>query len=168
MNLGKRLEAPMSRRAGAAWWVCSTALVAAALAFVVSVSLWWTPVAARVHSVDELQEQAGSVVSQVFSARAESWRDDRARARELVTGSFAATLDAGLSADAPPGVRSVRWEPVQVGVVDAQRDVGTALIVVHVVVTPTRGEPTAQTKSVNADFERHHGRWLLSGLDELQ
>lgn len=142
-------------------------LVVVVVAFVL-VSLWRVPVTERLDTTDELAEQAGQIVAEVFTAQAQTWRSDRARAREQVTPQLAASAASGLS-DAPPaGVRSVRWEPLSVGVVDAHRDWGTALVVANVVVTTSDGRQRTETKSVSVDLVRSGDRWLLSGLDELQ
>lgn len=163
-----RLEAPMSSRAAVAWWASAMAMVVLGVVALVLTSLWRAPVADRLGAAEELQRDAGTIVAQVFSASSDTWKADRERARGLVTGGLAASVSDGLSADPPPGVRSVRWEPVQIGVVEAERDSGTALIVVNVVVTPSQGEVRAQTKSVNAFFLQIDGQWKLDGLDELQ
>lgn len=151
------------------WWtVGATALVIMAVVAAVLTASWRSPVADRAHTAEELNAQAGTIVAQVFSAEASTWRADREQARKLVTDSFATSIATALTASPPEGVQSVRWEPTQVGVVDAQADSGTALVVARVVVTSLHGEQTSETKSVDADFVRVDGRWLLTGLDELQ
>lgn len=162
------LERPMSRGGAVVRLVAVTVLVSAALACLVLAEAWRAPVAERADTAEQLQEQAGRVVAEVFSADAATWEADRAHARSLVTATLASSVDTGLTAEPPAGVRAVRWEPVAVGVVDAREQSGTALVVAHVVVTRHDSAAEAQTKSVSADFVRADGRWLLSGLDELQ
>ncbi|MFC0313296.1 hypothetical protein ACFQNE_16175 [Gordonia phosphorivorans] len=163
-----RLEAPMRRRD---WWrhglIVLLLFAIAATAFGV-VDARRAPVAARAATTVELNEQAGRILAEVFSARAVSWEQDRAHARTLVTPTLAASVATAFAASPPTGTRSVRWEPLQVGVVDAQEDSGTAVVVVNVIVTPEQGEPTVRTKSVNAEYRRSGDRWLLNGVDELQ
>ena len=138
------------------------------IAAFVLVSVWRAPVSERVAAADELSDRAGQIVAEVFSASSQSWADDRARARSVMTPGLASSLAAGLGDEPPAGVRSVRWEPVAVGVADTEPGAGTALVVSNVVVTQTDGKQVADTKSVNAHFVEADGQWLLSGLDELQ
>ncbi len=134
----------------------------------VLVGVWRAPTAGREQAFGDLSDRAGTIVAQVFSAGSDSWAADRGRARSVMTPELAATWAAGLAQTPPAGVRSVRWEPVAVGVVDAEPGEGTALVIANVVVTQTDGKQAAETKSVNADFVESGGQWLLSGLDELQ
>lgn len=163
-----RLETPLSPRDALVRGLVTVLLFAAAATAFGVAEERRVPVVERVDTTAQLQEQAGRIVADVFSARAASWEQDRAHARTLITPSLAASVATALSAQPPAGTRSVRWEPRQVGVVDAHEDSGTALVVVDVVVTSERGEPTVRTKSVNAEFRRSGDRWLLNGLDELQ
>ncbi|MEZ5210209.1 hypothetical protein [Gordonia sp. (in: high G+C Gram-positive bacteria)] len=162
------LQAPLTARSWAAIAAAVAVLMAAAVCCAFALDAR-APVAARAGTADQLQRQAGPIVAAVFSARAETWQADRARARTLVTGAFATSVTTGLSAGPPAGVKSVRWEPLQVGVVEARARAGTALVVARVVVTAGPGaESSSAVKSVSADFVRSGDRWLLSGLDELQ
>ncbi|MFM9377504.1 hypothetical protein [Gordonia sp. VNK21] len=163
-----RLEAPMTPAGAAVRLAAAGLLVAAGLAALILVQLWRAPVAERIDTGDELRAQAGIVISEVFSADAGSWQADRARARTLVGGPLQTSMAEALGAPVPAGVSAVRWQPLAVGVVDEQADSGTAVIVVRVLVIPESGQSTESIKSVNADFARSDGRWVLTGMDELQ
>lgn len=163
----RRLEAPWQTRSTLGTVIAAVLLALGIAAFVV-VGVWRAPIAERVETAEELSQRAGPIVAEVFSASSASWAADRARARSAMTPELASALAAGLANTPPAGVRSVRWEPVSVGVVDAARGAGTALVVADVVVTQTDGTQAADTKSVTADFVESGGRWLLSGVDELQ
>jgi len=167
-KLIRRLEAPLSARGAAGRLLLAGLLTVLGIVAVVLVSLWHAPAADRTATGDELRRQAGPLIAEIFSADADTWDADRDRARELVGGPLRTSLSAGLSAGVPEGVRAVQWQPLAVGVVDQDRDRGTALVVVRVVVIPTQGLPTESVKSVNADFQRSGDRWLLVGMDELQ
>lgn len=163
-----RLERPLGKRAAAQGFAVVLVALIAAMAFFGFAESRREPAEARVDTATSLQTEAGTIVADVFSANAASWKQDRDRARMLVTETFASSAATGFSAGAPAGVRAVKWEPLSTGVARAEADSGTALVVVRVTVEPDAGEPTVQTKSVNADFVRTDGRWLLDGLDELQ
>lgn len=167
-GLTERLEAPLGVRGRWIRVVAAVLMAALATAIFAGALAWRAPVVDQQRTAAELEEQAGQVLSAVFSAQAASWQADREAARNLVTGSLATAAAGGFEMSPPAGVRSVRWEPVQVGVVAAEEDSGTALAVVNVVVTDEAGAQTVETKSVSADFVRSGERWLLNALDELQ
>ncbi len=166
-RLVTRLERPVTgRRAVLGFFAVLALLTVALAAFGVAVAQRG-PAVERLAVSRELQDRAGPLVAEVFTAGAGTWQADRERARTLVTPAFAASAATGLAAAPPAGVRAVTWTPLSTGVVAAHDDAGTALVVVRVTVTPERGEPAAAVKSVSADLVRDGDRWLLSGLDEL-
>lgn len=167
-RLTHRLERPVSDRRAALGLLAVLLLLAIALGAFGAAAAHRRPAADRLAVSRELQEGAGRLVAEVFTAGAGTWRADRERARSLVTPAFAASAATGFAAEPPTGVRAVTWTPLSTGVIDAHTEAGTALVVVRVTVTPDRGEPTTATKAVSAELVRADGRWLLNGLDELQ
>ncbi|MFZ2510236.1 MAG: hypothetical protein WAW85_04005, partial [Gordonia sp. (in: high G+C Gram-positive bacteria)] len=71
-EVGRRLEVPWtSRSTGGA--ILSAVLLSAGIAIVVLVGIWRGPVAERAHTSDDLAQQAGQIVADVFSASSDSW-----------------------------------------------------------------------------------------------
>ncbi|AZG48299.1 hypothetical protein [Gordonia insulae] len=136
------------------------------LAVAVAALIWMWQVsvtdAATERSRDELRRSAGGIVAQVFSVDATTWQDDRARARGLVGGAFAARYATELTRPPTAGARAVTWTPEIVGIIDAGPDEGEVLIRAKVVTTPEAGAASTEQRSVTAGFERTGDRWVLT------
>ncbi|MGC4961852.1 hypothetical protein [Gordonia sp. DT101] len=121
-------------------------------------------------SRDQLRNDAGKVVAQVFSVDTATWQADRTRARGLVGGEFAARYASELTRPPADGARSIVWTPEAVGIVDAGPDSGDVLIRAKIVTTPavaSAGAPITERSSVTARFDKADDHWLLTRVEVI-
>ncbi len=114
----------------------------------------------------ELRREAGGIVAQIFSVDAATWQADRARARSLMAGEFAARYAAELGRPPADGARRITWTSDAVGVTDATAESGDVVIAGIVVTTPADGTPpVTEKRSVTARFDRDGDRWVVTRVD---
>lgn len=162
------LRKPMSPRVVAAWLVATLVVVAAAIAFCVQGFGAKEAAASDLRADITLQKEAGGIIADVFSVDSRSWSNDRRTAKALVAPPLSVSASEALDGPPPAGTTSVNWVPEQVAVSWADDTAGEVLAVVRVTVTERGGQIQSRMKSVQASFVRPDGRWLLSGLEELQ
>ncbi|WP_168699223.1 hypothetical protein [Gordonia paraffinivorans] len=115
-----------------------------------------------------LHDAAGTVVAEVFSVDAARWRQDRARAREHVTGEFLENYGGQLERPPADGAVSIVWRPEAVAVVDAGAEEGQALIRAAVTVrSAAAAEPATTRRSVLARFVKVGDSWRLAAADVI-
>ena len=163
-----RLRAPLTRRRAVLIVAVAVIVLVAATAVYGWASRSRDAVTAREQAATQVAAQAGSLVADVFSVDRSQWQADRARAAALLAEPLATSQRAALAAGPPDGVAAIRWSPVEAGVVRAEADIATAVVVADVTVVAGDGAQESTRKTVQADLVRRDGRWLLSGLDELQ
>ncbi|MGK2316855.1 hypothetical protein [Gordonia rhizosphera] len=114
----------------------------------------------------ELRREAGRIVAQIFSVDAATWRADRARARGLMAGEFAARYAAELGRPPADGARRITWTSDAVAVADATAESGDVVIAGTVVTTPAdAATPVTEKLSVTVRFDRDGDRWVVTGVD---
>lgn len=116
----------------------------------------------------EITRSAGSILHEVFSVHRDNWEKDRARARTLVAGEFAAGNATELTRPLAAGLRAVSWTPEVVAVTDSTTDTADALVRARVTTTPVDGPVRSEDRSVTARFERSDDRWKLARVEVLQ
>lgn len=117
----------------------------------------------------ELREQASSIVAEVMSVDIADTDADRARARALVTGEFAASTGDALTAPPPTGVASIRWRPVRTALTDTGTGWGETLLAFDVTTVGTAAcaAPIVTRRALAARFEQIDGRWLLTRAEVI-
>lgn len=163
-----RLEKPMGGPLAILWTVVSIVIVAVALTWCVGGFSDRAEASDESEARTSLHEAAGPIVTDVFSVDSRSWETDREKARAVVAPPLSRSSGRALTQPPPTNVGSVSWVPEHVAVVWADADAGEVLMVVDVSVTSRSGHVQKETKSVQTSFVRHDGKWLLSGLEELQ
>lgn len=120
-----------------------------------------------------VRSEAASVLAAVFSVDRTRWQSDRATARSLVTGDFAATFGAQLRRAPDAGVASVRWRAgpvaiIRVGAADAETLIPVVATTRTLPTDARAAESTDADYTVRAEFVLHEGHWLLESAEALQ
>lgn len=116
----------------------------------------------------EVEQQAGPLVAQVFSAKVEESDQDRKRARSLVTDEFAQQYAQILDPDADSApTSSLTWTPVHTGVSAVTADHADAVVSATVTQVGANAEPSTHTRVLDVRLERSGDEWKLARADEV-
>jgi hypothetical protein len=114
----------------------------------------------------QAQQQAGPLVAQIFSVGADTYAQDRERARDLVTDEFAEQYAASLDPKTVPAA-SVSWTPVETGISDVGSGHVDVVVSADVVESAPGRDPVAFAKVLDVRLEKVDGVWKLARADEV-
>lgn len=151
-------------------WLYVVNLIVVAACVLAFLAAW------HVHQRDEqlatnrsqVQEQAGPLVAQVFSVRADESDQDRNRARTLVTDEFAQQYAQILDPDADSApTSSLIWTPVHTGISAVTADHADVVVSATVTQDGATAEPSTYTRVLDVRLERSGDEWKLARADEV-